>query len=217
MKHGKLITFEGIEGCGKSTQIQKIAGWLKAHNISFRLTREPGATAVGQQIRQILLSEKTGTLDPLTEVMLYLADRFEHIHRVIRPHLQAGDLVLSDRYHDSTVAYQGYARGISLELLDQIWMNSGIALIPELTILFDVDPEIGIGRSLEKLKQAGLDESRFEKESIDFHSRVRAGFLDLAKRNPQRYRIIDGSQRIDLVYKEVIEIFNNDVLEGTRK
>jgi dTMP kinase len=204
MKRGKLITFEGIEGCGKSTQIELAAAWLKSQNISCFMTREPGGTAVGMEIRKILLSEKTTELFPLSEALLYFADRFQHIREVLDPHLEAGDSVLCDRYHDSTVAYQGYARNLSIRLLDRIWKDSGINLHPDLTFLFDLPPEIGLQRSLQKLKKQNLDESRFEKESIEFHTKVRNGFLTIAKFNPERFVVLDAKRNPDEIQDDVV-------------
>lgn len=201
------MTFEGIEGCGKSTQIKVLSEWLKDRRIKHHLTREPGGTAVGLEIRKILLSNQTESLSPISESLLYLADRFQHIEEVIRPHLEAGDLVLSDRYHDSTLAYQGYARGISMELLQEVWRRSGIAIDPDLTILLDLDPQVGLQRSLEKLRAQNLDESRFEQESLEFHLRVREGFLELSKLHPERYFVVDASGSITEIHQQILNYF----------
>jgi dTMP kinase len=203
-----FVTFEGIEGCGKSTQVQLASAWLDKKNIPHLVTREPGGTQIGTEIRKILLSEKTIELQPVAEALLYLADRFQHIVEVIRPALDGGKIVLADRYHDSTVAYQGYGRGIPVHWIENIWVGSNAALVPDLTILFDLDPQIGLQRSLEKLRARGLDESRFEKEALEFHIRVREGFLELAKQDPKRFRIIDGSQSTESIHHEVAEILD---------
>ncbi len=204
MIRGKLITFEGIEGCGKSTQVELAASWLATQKIPYFCTREPGGTETGLSIRKILLSEKTTALVPLSEALLYLADRFQHINEVLEPHLRNGETVLCDRYHDSTVAYQGYARNLSVRLLDRIWKDSGMNLEPDVTFLLDLAPEIGIQRSLQKLRKQNLDESRFEKESIDFHNQVREGFLALAKFHRQRFVVLDAERNPDEVHKVVI-------------
>ncbi len=208
MKRGLFVTFEGIEGCGKSTQVQLASTWLDKQNIPHLVTREPGGTQIGTEIRKILLSEKTVELQPVAEALLYLADRFQHIVEVIRPALDSGKTVLADRYHDSTVAYQGYGRGIPVQWIENIWIGSNAAMVPDLTILLDLDPEIGLQRSLEKLRARGLDESRFEKEALEFHVRVREGFLALAKLDPNRFRIIDASRSVEEIYKKVVEILN---------
>jgi dTMP kinase len=208
MKRGLFVTFEGIEGCGKSTQVQLASTWLDKQTIPHLVTREPGGTSLGTEIRKILLSEKTVELQPVAEALLYLADRFQHIVEIIRPALDTGKIVLCDRYHDSTVAYQGYGRGIPVRWIDNIWVGSNAALVPDLTILLDLDPQVGLQRSLEKLRARGLDESRFEKEALEFHIRVREGFLELAKLNPARFRIIDGSQSTEHIHHKIAEILN---------
>jgi dTMP kinase len=202
MRKGRLITFEGIEGSGKSTQMALVADWLEGNGLPVWRTREPGGTRVGAEIRKILLSEQTGQLLPHSEALLYLADRFQHIREVITPRLAAGDMVLCDRYHDSTIAYQGFARGLPLEWLEGVWNHSGLAREPDLTLIFDIDPDTGIRRSLEKLKRQKLDEARFEKEALVFHSRVREGFKTLARRHPGRIRLIDACRPIEIVHQE---------------
>src|SRR5262245_42334534 len=206
MKRGLFVTFEGIEGCGKSTQVQLASVLLDKQNIPHLVTREPGGTNIGIEIRKILLSEKTIELQPAAEALLYLADRFQHIVEVIRPALDSGKIVLADRYHDSTVAYQGYGRGLPVQWIENIWVGSNAALVPDLTILLDLDPQIGLQRSLEKLRARGLDESRFEKEALEFHIRVREGFLELAKLDPKRFRIVDGSQSEEKIHESIIKV-----------
>ena len=205
MEKSLFITFEGIEGCGKTTQLSLAARWLETHGRNIRITREPGGTEIGSRIRKILLSETTQGLMPISEALLYMADRFQHIHDVIAPALVRGETVLCDRYHDSTVAYQGYARGISLELLESI-RTSGAMLDPDLTFLFDLDPQMGLERSFKKLAAQQIDESRFEKETLEFHQRVREGFLVLLQQNPERMIRIDASKSIDMVHGEITKI-----------
>lgn len=214
MKRGLFVTFEGIEGCGKSTQVQLASTWLDKQNISYLVTREPGGTNVGTEIRKILLSEKTIELQPVAEALLYLADRFQHIVEVIRPALDNGKVVLADRYHDSTVAYQGYGRGIPVQWIENIWVGSNAALSPDLTILLDLDPQIGLQRSLEKLRARGLDESRFEKEALEFHIRVREGFLELAKLQPNRFRIIDGSGSTEKIHNQIKDFLTTKITKN---
>jgi dTMP kinase len=204
MKRGKFITFEGIEGCGKSTQLDLAAKWLASKKIPCFSTREPGGTEIGMQIRKILLSEKTKSLVPLSETLLYLADRFQHISEVLEPRLNEGEIVLCDRYQDSTIAYQGYGRHLSLRLLERIWQDSGMGHAPDLTLLFDLDPKIGVQRSLKKLQKHSLDESRFEKEELEFHSRVREGFLTIAKFNAQRFVVLDGNRESKDIHQDVV-------------
>jgi dTMP kinase len=211
MKSGFFITFEGIEGCGKSTQMKLAASWLEERKYSVCCTREPGGTEFGSQIRKLLLSESSTGLAPLSEALLYMADRFQHIQDVIRPALQEGKIVLCDRYHDSTIAYQGYARRIPLELLDAIWSRSGSALEPHLTILLDLDPAVGIARSLRKLASQQVDESRFEKEALPFHIDVRNGFLILAEQHPHRVRIVDASGSVESIHQQVLHLLKEQL------
>jgi len=214
MKSGFFITFEGIEGCGKSTQLKLTARWLEEHSYAVCCTREPGGTDIGSHIRKLLLSENSNGLAPLSEAFLYMADRFQHIQDVIRPALGQGQIVLCDRYHDSTIAYQGYARKIPLDLLDAIWNRSGAALEPDLTILLDLDPAEGIERSLKKLAAQQVDESRFEKEALQFHMDVRNGFLILAKQSPHRIRIVNAEGSIDSVHGQLIELLKEWLKEA---
>ncbi len=209
MKKRFFVTFEGIEGCGKTTQLKLAARWLEERNVSVCETREPGGTEIGIQIRKILLSEKSAGLFPLSEALLYMADRFQHIHDVIRPALQRDEVVLCDRYHDSTIAYQGYARDIPLDLLDAIWTRSNNRLEPDLTLLMDLDPEIGLERSFRKLAAQQIDESRFEMEALEFHRKVRNGFLNLFKKNQGRICLIDASKSIDAVHRQVVKVLGD--------
>lgn len=206
MNRGRFVTFEGIEGSGKTTQINLLSHWLSQKKVPFVCTREPGGTEIGTRIRKILLSEQTSGLYPLSETLLYLADRFQHVSEVIRPQLEQGNLVLCDRYHDSTVAYQGYARKIPLSLLQHIWKESGFALEADLTLLFDIDPVIGIRRSMQKLQKEHLDESRFEKETLRFHTAVREGFLAIARENPERVTVLNANGSIEAVHEQVIRV-----------
>jgi dTMP kinase len=201
-----FITFEGIEGCGKSTQMKLAAEWLEQRGHPVCRTREPGGTEIGASIRKLLLSENSTGMAPLSEALLYMADRFQHIQDVIRPALQDGKVILCDRYHDSTIAYQGYARKIPLEFLNAIWTRSGCEVEPDLTILLDLDPATGITRSLRKLATQQVDESRFEKEALQFHMDVRNGFLSIAQQNPHRVRVLDASGSIDSIHQKVIQI-----------
>ena len=205
MKKSLFITFEGIEGCGKTTQLKLASRWLADKGYAVCETREPGGTDLGIQIRKILLSEKSEGLVPISEALLYMADRFQHIQDVIRPALERGAIVLCDRYHDSTIAYQGYARDISLDLLDAIWKYSRTTLQPDLTLLLDLSPEVGLQRSLRKLAAQQIDESRFEKEAVAFHAKVREGFLTLWKQDPERFRLIDAGKSIDAVHEQIVK------------
>ena len=204
---GTFITFEGIEGSGKSTQIVLLANYLSAHNRPMTLTREPGGTPVGDQVRKILLDPANTALDPAAELLLYAAGRAQHLAEVIGPELKAGKVVLCDRFSDATLAYQGYGRGLDLELirtLDRIVTDN---LRPDLTILLDIDPVAGLDRARGRNSGHGLEaEARFENEQIAFHERVRHGYLELAKREPGRFRIVDASPAPEMIQNELRKI-----------
>ncbi|NJM46420.1 MAG: dTMP kinase [Alkalinema sp. RU_4_3] len=212
-QRGKLIVFEGGEGCGKTTQLEKIEAWLiesgwweKLTHQGFtrRLTtREPGGTDLCQGIRQILLTPQAETMTSTTELLLYAADRAQHVEGCLRPALEAGALVLCDRYTDSTVAYQGYGRGLDLGLIDQL---NGIAtggLKSDLTLWLDLDVEIGLGRAKERGKR-----DRIEEADITFHRRLRQGFAALAEAEGDRVVRIDASQDLGAVTAAIVAVLD---------
>ncbi len=190
-----FITFEGIEGTGKSTQIALLKAHLEAQGRRVVVTCEPGGSRIGAELRRVLLSLENSDLTPQAELFLYLADRAQHVAQVVRPALEAGAIVLSDRFADSTVAYQGYGRGMDLELLHQLNAVAVAGLWPELTILLDLAPETGLARAVARNSREGKTnaEGRFEAESLAFHGRVRQGFLALAAREPKRIRVVDAT------------------------
>ncbi len=189
-----FITLEGIEGSGKTTQIQNISQWLTAAGYDCLTTREPGGTTIGGQIRSVLLHPDNSDLAPMAELMLYVADRVQHLETVVRPALAAGKVVVCDRYFDATLVYQGYARGLDRDVIRQLHRLACNGLTPDLTLLLDLDPEAGLARAWRRIHAdvSHAQESRFEKERLAFHQRVRAGYLDLARREPQRFAIIDA-------------------------
>ncbi|GAV25175.1 dTMP kinase [Carboxydothermus islandicus] len=192
---GKFITIEGVEGSGKTTQIQYIARYLTEKNIPHIITREPGGTALGRKIRELLLNP-TYPVVPEAEILLYLADRAQHVGEKIIPHLDKGVWVISDRYFDSTLAYQGYGRGFDLNLLKSFIAFATKGLIPDLTILIDLPPAVGLSR----VKSRG-EYDRLERETVEFHQRVREGFLQLAK--DQRFRVVDGRKNPEEIFLEI--------------
>ncbi|MCF8110154.1 MAG: dTMP kinase [Desulfobacteraceae bacterium] len=190
-----FITLEGIEGSGKSTQVPHIARHLERFGYSCLVTKEPGGTAVGKKIRAILLDPGNAGLDAMAELFLYEADRAQHAGRVIRPALEAKKTVICDRFADSTVVYQGAARGISVGIIEEINRMILGDLKPDITFLLDLPPEIGLSRAWRQI-ESGLrrqGESRFEQERIRFHEKVRQGYLALAQKEPGRIRVIDAS------------------------
>jgi dTMP kinase len=196
-----LITLEGIEGAGKTCQVPNIVDFLKSKGHECVTTREPGGTAVGRRIREILLDPSQADLDPAAELLLYCADRIQHIRTVIEPHLAEKRIVLCDRFFDATLVYQGYARGLDIRMIRKLHELICGNLQPDLTLLFDLDPETGLARAWRQIHNGGRtgSESRFEQEKIDFHKQVRAGYLELARRSPQRFRIIDAGQDMQTV------------------
>jgi len=200
---GKFITFEGPEGSGKSTQIKRLAEQLEARGIKVLCTREPGGTATGEAIRNILQHDAAG--EPLTEraeLLLFTASRAQLVDQVVLPALDRGEWVLCDRFIDSTMAYQGYARGMDIDTLDAINGFSIAGRKPELTLLLDLDIEQGFQR-LEERYSAGGSADRFEREARDFHHRVRNGYHTLAEREPERFRVIDAGRAVDEVASRV--------------
>ena len=204
---GQFITFEGGEGAGKTTQIRLLQKYFQQLNVPYLATREPGDTALGGLVRKILLEVRVDAIAPLTEVFLYLADRSHHVAHIIVPAMSAGKIVLCDRFTDSTLAYQGYGRGIDLAWLRELNNAATSFIRPDLTFLLDCPIEVGLARAAERQYEAGKSrEDRFERETIEFHEKVRAGFLALAREEPKRFCIIDAAQTVDESAAEIRKI-----------
>ncbi len=199
-----FITLEGIEGAGKSTQLPRLCCWLEGLGLSVLVSREPGGSPLGCQLRPLLLDARNRDLTPESELFLYMADRAQHVRRVIMPALAAGKVVLCDRFADSTVAYQGFGRGVDLEQLAAMNQLAQAGLSPDLTLLFDLEPEVGLARARARNAHTGLGEAegRFEALELDFHRRVRQGYLELARRQAWRYRIVDAAREPDAVFEQ---------------
>lgn len=193
-----FITLEGTEASGKSTHLRLLADELSRLSYPVFTTREPGGSPVGEQIRNILLHGEA--LDATAELMLFLADRAQHVSQVIRPHLENGDIVLCDRYADSTVCYQGYGRGLDIVFLRSLNRFVTKDLQPDLTLVFDLPIEIALTR---RKREEG---DRIDCEEVSFHQRVREGFLKEVAREPERFRVIDASTSIEAVFKDVLAI-----------
>jgi dTMP kinase len=213
-----FITLEGGEGTGKTTQIVHLAGVLAERGRRCILTREPGGTGLGKKIRALLLHPENTGMAPETELLLYMADRAEHVSTVIRPALADGKAVLCDRFFDATLVYQGAARGLALEWAARLHELVFPGLTPDLTLLLDLPPEVGLVRARRQLEKGGrsAQESRFENEDLDFHRRVREGYLELARREPERFRLIDAAQDEDRV-REDIRVAVESFLDRRRK
>ncbi|MCC9078428.1 dTMP kinase [Litorilinea aerophila] len=197
---GLLITFEGPEGSGKSTQIRLLAQALADQGLPVLTTREPGGTAIGNAIRALLLDPVHSEMSPRAETLLFTAARAQLVDEIIRPALAAGQIVLCDRYADSTLAYQGYGHGQSLEELRRLNQYATGGLQPDLTIYLDLDPELGLAR-----KQAGAQQewNRMEEQALDFHRAVRQGYLALAAQEPGRWLVIDATRPVDWVQRAI--------------
>jgi len=207
---GMFITLEGIEGSGKTTQIPNIAAYLQQHGHNCLVTREPGATAVGRKIRAILLDPAHKDLDALAELLLYAADRAQHVREALLPSLEAGKTVICDRFHDATVAYQGFARGLDKDFIDGLHRMILKDLEPHLTLLLDLPVEVGLSRAWQQIdngSRAG-EETRFEEEDLAFHEKVRAGYLHMARHGGTRFRVIDASGDVSDVRRSIIEVLS---------
>ncbi|MPZ77448.1 MAG: dTMP kinase [Deltaproteobacteria bacterium] len=205
-----FITFEGGDGTGKSTQIGLLETYLIAQGKNCTTTREPGGTSLGQLLRQALLEVGMRSISSSTELFLYLADRAQHVREVIVPAVAQGKIVLCDRYTDSTMAYQGYGRGIDLRLLVKLNEIASGGLKPDITFLLDCPVEIGLSRTVQrKLQTPGHSgQDRFEDEKLEFHEKVRQGFLELARAEPERVCLVDASrpeQEVFAAIKEVVD------------
>lgn len=193
-----FITFEGIEGCGKTTQLRLLSRTLMLRGHEVLVTREPGGCPIADQVRSILLDAGNGAMDPMAELFLYAAARAQHMAEVVIPALDSGHIVLCDRFTDATIAYQGFGRGLDRMIIAELNRLATGSIRPDMTILMDCPVEIGLGRAMERIGKAeGAREERFELESLQFHRRVREGYLQLAELEPERFIVIDGSGSIE--------------------
>lgn len=207
-QRGYFVTFEGMDGSGKSTQVRRLGERLLLEGEPAILTREPGGSSLGRRLRDVLLRDGAAPLEPLAELFLYLADRTQHLREVVEPALAAGTHVVCDRFLDATLAYQGYARGVDLELIRRLHERPPLDRRPDRTILLDVDPARGLERARARNEAAGASaaEGRFEREALAFHQRVREGYLRLADLEPFRFRIVDAEAEIDEVARRVADL-----------
>jgi len=205
VKTGKFITFEGVEGSGKTLQLSRLEAELKKRGVRFLTTREPGGTEFGLEVRKILLHRDGPLREPTAELLLYLADRFQHLKQVVEPGLASGCHVFSDRYHHATLAYQGHARGLGFPVIDRLAEALELPM-PDLTVIFDLDVEIALKRA--RARDAGEAEvwGRFESEELDFHRRVREGYRLLSAREPWRVLLLDASGSPDEIFQELLGV-----------
>jgi dTMP kinase len=200
---GVFITFEGIDGCGKTTQLRLLAGELRARGMDVLTTREPGGTTMGQKLRAALLDVQD-EVDPLAELLVFAADRTQHVRTVLRPALTANRIVISDRYADATVAYQGSGRGFKPELIQEIVQLATDGLTPDLTLLFDLSVQDSAVRTRRRVEAKHSD--RLDREAADFHERVRQAYLEIAKSHPERVQVIDARGSVQQTHGAVMDI-----------
>lgn len=212
---GVFITFEGIDGCGKSTQLRLLASRLRMDGHDVIATREPGGTSLGQRLRAALLDAQE-QIDPLAELLVFAADRAQHVRAQLRPALASNHIVLSDRYADATVAYQGAGRGFAPELIQEIVELATGGLKPDLTLLFDIP----VATALERTRTRAVarnQKDRLDTEGAEFHTRVRNKYMEIAAREPERFRIIDSTASVEETHTKVLEIvmpFLKEVISG---
>lgn len=205
---GLFITLEGIDGCGKSTQSEMLARSLEARGFDIALTRQPGGTPLGERVRKIVLANASADLSPMAELLLYAADRAQHVSEFIRPAIESGRIVICDRYTDSTVAFQGYGRGLSLEIIEELNRLATEGLAPDLTILLDLMPGLARARLDARQSEVASEKgmTRFEDEASEFHARIREGYKKLATMHPSRIRAIDASGSSQKTHEAVLSV-----------
>ncbi len=208
MKKGRLISFEGLDGAGKSTQMSMLARWLEASHVPFIHTREPGGTPLGIEIRQLLLNRPELAIVPLAETFLFQADRTQHFATLVIPALQEGKLVLTDRCFDASIAYQGYGRGVDISLIEHLSLLATQGYKPDLTILLDLNPSevhhrTDIARDLSGTREG---RTRFDAEGEAFHQRVQEGFRALARAYPKRIKVVNAARTLEEIHQEIIEL-----------
>ena len=202
-----FITFEGVEGAGKSSQTRRLAASLKSDGFSVLVTREPGGTPISERIREVLLEREHHKMVSTTELLLYAAARSQHVAEYIAPALAEEHIVISDRFGDATAAYQGYGRGLDLELIRRLNHVATGGLVPDLTIVLDVPIKVGLGRA--RRRRRSMD--RLEIESLEFHQRVREGYLTIAKEEPNRFAVINSRRNPKRVHDEIRELVNQRI------
>lgn len=212
---GLFITIEGPDGAGKSTQAELVAKYLRQLGLEVVLTREPGGTDLAEKIRALVLTPSSEKVAPMTEVLLYAASRTQHVEKLVKPVLARGAVVISDRFVDSSVAYQGFGRGLGADAVWEInqWALAG--LLPDLTIVLDLELTIGRQRTMERDQRQNQEPDRLERENLDFHQRVREGFLALAKQDPDRIHVVSADGNVDQVHQRIL--FLVDRLLNERK
>jgi dTMP kinase len=202
-----FITFEGVEGSGKTTQIERLKRYLTQKGIPCKVTREPGGCPIGERVRKILLNPNHQEMSPLSELLLYEASRAQHVREVIKPLLRKEGVILCDRFSDASIAYQGYGRKVDLKWVEKLNHLSSQGVKPDLTLLLDCPSDVGIKRALQRNEALKREkEDRFEREKIQFHQRVRRGYLSIAKKEPDRVKVIDTREGEEKVFEKIRRI-----------
>jgi dTMP kinase len=210
-----FITFEGIEGCGKTTQLRLLARHLTARGLQVVMTREPGGCPISDKMREILLDAGNKAMAPLSELLLYAAARAQHMAEIVAPAIRSGHIILCDRFTDATIAYQGYGRDLDQAVIGQLNRLATGDVRPDLTILMDCPVEVGLGRARARIDSSeGAREERFELESVRFHRKVRDGYLRLAEMEPGRFIIIDGTGSIEETESAIVEAVESRLSPG---
>ena len=200
--NAKFITIEGCEGSGKTSIIKQICSYFEEEGIKYLSTREPGGSLISEQIRNVILNVENTKMDYMTEALLYAASRRQHLEEIVKPALREGKIVICDRYLDSSLAYQGYARGIGIEEVYNINMYATSGFLPDLTIYIDIPVEVGLSR----IKDNNRDVNRLDLEKVSFHNKVREGYLKIAAMYPERIKVVDGNGTRDEVFERVKKV-----------
>ena len=213
---GRLISFEGLDGAGKTTQMDLLERWLQAQSIPYIRTREPGGTALGLELRRLLLDRPDLAITPLAEAFLFQADRAQHFATLVIPALSAGKLVITDRCFDASIAYQGYARGLGPALIERLSLLATQGVVPDLTILLDLDPSQVHRRTAHATGTGSprAERTRFDAESEAFHARVQEGFRALARQHPERIKVVDASRSVEEIHREIVELVKTIIAKG---
>lgn len=203
---GLFLTFEGIDGCGKTTQLNLLSDYLARLGLPYLVTREPGGTELGEQIRKILLRRSSAGMDARNELLLYFASRAQNVAQVIRPALADGLIVLCDRFTDASLAFQGYGRGLDLRFIRQLHRFACREVNPDLTFVLDIHPRTSVKRARKRNLSARDDEGRIEQEALEFHQRVRRGYRALARQEPRRIKLIPAEDDIDAIHQTIVAL-----------
>ena len=203
---GKFITLEGIEGCGKTTQAKLLGQYLEGKGFNVFMTREPGGTSISEAVRKILLSTDFSNMHPNTEVLLYLASRAQHVNEVISPALDNGKIIVCDRFSDSTFVYQCLVRGIDMHMIKSINRFATGKITPHITFVLDIDPVEGLRRARSRNQKHMMEEDRMEREAMDFHQRVREGYLKWAAEHPDRIFVVQSDREKEEVHEQILGI-----------